>query len=136
MYTEHLGLLKRDAKRPDQQFSVACIQPTQCMWNWHCAQHRARQHQGEPASGGRWVTETDQGDSVAHRRPLNGNILAHVGRKGPTHVGNCPREIHYGARLEVHFNGRTTPRRIRHFYEHISSYQLGTFSEVNGKTGW
>uniref|UniRef100_H3GYC9 Uncharacterized protein n=1 Tax=Phytophthora ramorum TaxID=164328 RepID=H3GYC9_PHYRM len=45
--TEHLGLLKRDAKRLDRQFSVACIQSIRHIWNQHCAQHRARQHQGQ-----------------------------------------------------------------------------------------
>jgi hypothetical protein len=65
VYTEHLGLLKRDAKRLDQQLSVACIQSSRRIWNWHCAQHRARQHQ---ASGGRRVTETGGAPSRTDRR--------------------------------------------------------------------
>ncbi|KAE8959605.1 hypothetical protein PR001_g30665, partial [Phytophthora rubi] len=55
VYTEHLGLLKRDAKRLDRQLSVACIQSSRRIWNLHCAQHRARQHQ--PPRGSR-ATET------------------------------------------------------------------------------
>ncbi|KAE9222220.1 hypothetical protein PF002_g15336, partial [Phytophthora fragariae] len=45
VYTEHLGLLKRDAKRLDWQLSRACIQSSRRIWNLHCAQHRARQHE-------------------------------------------------------------------------------------------
>ncbi|KAE9273433.1 hypothetical protein PR003_g29910, partial [Phytophthora rubi] len=45
VYTEHLGLLKRDAKRLDRQLSRACIQSSRRIWNLHCAQHRARQHE-------------------------------------------------------------------------------------------
>uniref|UniRef100_H3GYD1 Reverse transcriptase domain-containing protein n=1 Tax=Phytophthora ramorum TaxID=164328 RepID=H3GYD1_PHYRM len=51
--TEHLGLLKRDAKRLDRQLSVACIQSSRRIWNLHCAQHRARQHQGQAPRGSR-----------------------------------------------------------------------------------
>ncbi|KAE9232618.1 hypothetical protein PF002_g12318 [Phytophthora fragariae] len=53
VYTEHLGLLKRDAKRLDRQLSVACIQSSRRIWNLHCAQHRARQQ-----SRGDRATET------------------------------------------------------------------------------
>ncbi|KAH7489198.1 Retrovirus-related Pol polyprotein from type-1 retrotransposable element R2 [Phytophthora ramorum] len=53
--TEHLGLLKRDAKRLDRQLSVACIQSSRRIWNLHCSQHRARQHQ---APGGSRAAET------------------------------------------------------------------------------
>lgn len=43
VYTEHLGLLKRDAKRLDRQLSASCIQSSRRIWNLHCSQHRARQ---------------------------------------------------------------------------------------------
>uniref|UniRef100_H3H5C4 Reverse transcriptase domain-containing protein n=1 Tax=Phytophthora ramorum TaxID=164328 RepID=H3H5C4_PHYRM len=68
VYTEHLGLLKRDAKRLDRQLSVACIQSSRRIWNLHCAQHRARQHQDQPASRGRRVTETGGTPSRTDRR--------------------------------------------------------------------
>uniref|UniRef100_H3GYD3 Reverse transcriptase domain-containing protein n=1 Tax=Phytophthora ramorum TaxID=164328 RepID=H3GYD3_PHYRM len=68
VYTEHLGLLKRDAKRLDRQLSVACIQSSRRIWNLHCAQHRARQHQDQPAPRGRRVTETGGTPSRTDRR--------------------------------------------------------------------
>ena len=68
IFTEHLGLLKREAKRLDQQLSTTCIQSSRRIWNLHCAKHRARQHQGHSTSQvsrGRQVTET--GGTPSHR---------------------------------------------------------------------
>ncbi|KAG2938889.1 hypothetical protein PC118_g26000, partial [Phytophthora cactorum] len=70
VYTEHLGLLKRDAKRLDRTLSVQCIQSSRRIWNLHCAKHRARQHQhqAQPQSRGRRVTETGGTPSRTDRR--------------------------------------------------------------------
>jgi hypothetical protein len=58
--TEHLGLLKRDAKRLDRQISAACIQSSRRIWNWHRSQHRMRQRtpQRLRREGGRAAAET------------------------------------------------------------------------------
>jgi ribonuclease HI len=45
VYTELLGLLKRDARRLNTTLSCHCIRSSRRVWNWHCGQHRARQHQ-------------------------------------------------------------------------------------------
>lgn len=42
-YTEHLGLLKRDARRLDQRLCTENIKASRRIWNWHCSQHRTRQ---------------------------------------------------------------------------------------------
>eukprot|EP00644_Phytophthora_capsici_P010245 jgi/Phyca11/123611/e_gw1.51.254.1 len=72
VYTEHLGLLKRDAKRLDRQLSSACIQSSRRIWNLHCAKHRARQHEHQAppsqATRGRRVTETGGNPSRTDRR--------------------------------------------------------------------
>ncbi|CAI5709506.1 unnamed protein product [Peronospora farinosa] len=47
IYMDHLGLLKREAKRLDQHLSTACIQSSRRIWSLHCAKHRARQHQDQ-----------------------------------------------------------------------------------------
>uniref|UniRef100_A0AAV1T716 Reverse transcriptase domain-containing protein n=1 Tax=Peronospora matthiolae TaxID=2874970 RepID=A0AAV1T716_9STRA len=48
VYTEQLGVLKRDAKRLDRHLSAECIKSSRRIWNLHCSQHRARQQdQGE-----------------------------------------------------------------------------------------
>ena len=68
VYTDHLGLLKRDAKRLDWQLSALCIQSSRRIWNSHCAGHRARQHQRGTTqdSGCRPVTES--GGAPSHVR--------------------------------------------------------------------
>jgi hypothetical protein len=62
--TEHLGLLRRDAKRLDRDISVAVIKSSRRIWNWHCSQHRMRQHRQQ---GGSRATET--GGTPSHQRP-------------------------------------------------------------------
>jgi hypothetical protein len=64
VFTDHLGLLKRDAKRLDRQLSAACIQSSRRIWNLHCAQHRARQHHSQDTRGSR-AAET--GGTPSHR---------------------------------------------------------------------
>ncbi|RMX62376.1 hypothetical protein DD238_008125 [Peronospora effusa] len=60
VYTEHLGLLKCDARRLDRQLYVDCIASSRRIWNLHCSMHRARQHPrgSRTASRGSRVTET------------------------------------------------------------------------------
>ena len=71
VFTEHLGLLKRDAKRLDRCLSASCIQSSRRIWNLHCSKHRARQHHVSPQAlgpRGRQVTETGGTPSRTDRR--------------------------------------------------------------------
>jgi hypothetical protein len=52
VYTELLGLLKRDATQLDVALSSHCIRSSRRIWNWHCSQHRMRQQQGQPQRHG------------------------------------------------------------------------------------
>ncbi|CAI5725975.1 unnamed protein product [Peronospora destructor] len=58
--TEHLGLLKCDAKLMDRHLSADYITSSRRIWNMHCSMHRARQRPGHsrPASRGSQLTET------------------------------------------------------------------------------
>lgn len=47
------------------------------------------------------MRETGGGGSATKMLPLDVIVLAHVGRKGPTHVGNRPWEIHSGVRRQL-----------------------------------
>uniref|UniRef100_A0AAV1T4T1 Reverse transcriptase domain-containing protein n=1 Tax=Peronospora matthiolae TaxID=2874970 RepID=A0AAV1T4T1_9STRA len=51
VYTDHLGVLKRDAKRLDKQLSAECIKSSRRIWNLHCGQHRERQNGHDQAQG-------------------------------------------------------------------------------------
>ncbi|OWY95284.1 hypothetical protein PHMEG_00034749 [Phytophthora megakarya] len=68
VYTEHLGLLKRVAKRLDRSLSAACIQASRRIWNLHCSQHRDRQQQRHQNARGSRVTETGGTPSHTGRR--------------------------------------------------------------------
>lgn len=51
VFTDHFGMLKRDARRLDAALSSHCIRSSRRVWNWHCAQHRTRQHNRRHATG-------------------------------------------------------------------------------------
>jgi len=60
LYTEKLGLLKRDARRLDAALSSHCIRASRRIWNWHCGQHRMRQHSRTSGSDARGSGGTPQ----------------------------------------------------------------------------
>jgi hypothetical protein len=43
LYTERLGLLKREARQLDAKLSSHCIRASHRIWRWHCGEHRRRQ---------------------------------------------------------------------------------------------
>ena len=46
VFTEDFKLLKTEARQLDLQLSSHCIRASSRIWNWHCRQHRVRQHSG------------------------------------------------------------------------------------------
>uniref|UniRef100_A0AAV1VNY9 Reverse transcriptase n=1 Tax=Peronospora matthiolae TaxID=2874970 RepID=A0AAV1VNY9_9STRA len=85
VYTDHLGLLKRDAKRLDRQLSAACIQSSRRIWNLHCSQHRARQQgHGEVQVKSSHVQGRRHGRS---RRDARGSRVTETGGT-PSHQGH------------------------------------------------
>uniref|UniRef100_A0AAV1V7Y8 Uncharacterized protein n=1 Tax=Peronospora matthiolae TaxID=2874970 RepID=A0AAV1V7Y8_9STRA len=85
VYTEHLGVLKRDAKRLDMHLSAECIKSSRRIWNLHCSQHRARQQgQGDVQGSSR-----DQVHGRRHgrsRRDARGSRVTETGGT-PSHQG-------------------------------------------------
>uniref|UniRef100_A0AAV1V8T5 Reverse transcriptase n=1 Tax=Peronospora matthiolae TaxID=2874970 RepID=A0AAV1V8T5_9STRA len=79
VYTDHLGVLKRDAKRLDRHLSAECIKSSRRIWNLHCGQHRARQTrdpstvqgrahgQGRPRRDARGSRVTGTGGNPSHQ---------------------------------------------------------------------
>ncbi|CAI5734304.1 unnamed protein product [Peronospora destructor] len=61
VYTDHLGMLKRDAKRLDRQLSVECIKFSRRIWNLHCSKHRERRSSLRSSRG------TETGGNPSHR---------------------------------------------------------------------
>uniref|UniRef100_A0AAV1VNW4 Reverse transcriptase n=1 Tax=Peronospora matthiolae TaxID=2874970 RepID=A0AAV1VNW4_9STRA len=86
VYTEQLGVLKRDAKRLDRHLSAECIKSSRRIWNLHCSQHRARQQgQGEVQGSSR-----DQAQGRRHgrsRRDARGSRVTETGGT-PSHQGH------------------------------------------------
>ena len=66
VYTEHLGLLKCDARRLDRQLSVDCIASSRRIWNLHCSVHRARQHPSGSRTASRGSRVTETGGTPSH----------------------------------------------------------------------
>ncbi|CAI5723847.1 unnamed protein product [Peronospora effusa] len=60
-YTEKLKLLKTEARQLDLQLSSYCVRASHRIWEWHCRQHRERQHSDTASrvprgSGGGYAT--------------------------------------------------------------------------------